>query len=295
MGTTVNNSSMAGVGTQSAMTGTVSYGYSSNKTVRTYGSHNSSKKKTPNKKLNYNPREISGQLIRVKKAQNAAVVLTRAKAKVALLARQGGSGQYSQREVANALTHARSMVRCAQLKVRNLKMEEQEHKSYEKKNGAKDQQRKAEVKRRVAQKERRLESKIAAKEMQEATRKKREYNEIMQKRRMHRSQEQGKINEADMKYIKGMLEQGRDSGYSAVRSEAILNLSAHAAALAELQRLEAERRQLEHEMESEAATETAMDAGVSVDMSVLPAGDAGGAETAPVPEAVVAMSVDVAV
>lgn len=295
MGTTVNSSGMAGIGTQSAMAGTVSQGYNSSKTARTYGSRNSSKKKTPTKKLNYNPREISGQLLRVKKAQNAAVVLTRAKAKVALLARQGGSGQYSQREVANALTHARSMVRCAQLKVRNLKMEEREHKSYEKKNSAKDQQSKAEVKRRVAQKERQIESKIAAKEMQEATRKKREYNEIMQKRRMHRSQEQAKINEADMKYIKGMLEKDHDSGYSEVRPEAIMDLSAHAAALAELQRLEAERQQLEHEMESEAAAEAAMDSGVSVDMSVMPTGDVGGAEAAPVPEAAVAMSVDVAV
>lgn len=289
MGTTM--SGMAGVGSQSAMMGTVSTG-SSKKYNRASGSRSGSKKTTPKKKLNYNPREISGQLVRVKKSQSASVVLTRAKARVALLMRQSGSGQYDRREVANAVAHAQRMVRCAQLKVRNLKSEEMEQKGYDKKHGAKDQQSKGEVKRRIAQKERQLESKIAAKEMQETMRQKREYREMMQRRRMHRTEEQSKINEADMKYIKGMLEQGR-SGYDAVRPEAVLKLSAHAAALAELQRLETERQQLEQEMESsEAAVETSVDQGGGMDMSMVSA-EVANEEAAPVPEA--AVSVDVVV
>ena len=292
MGTTVNG--ITGVGLQSSMTGTVAAG-NSNRNSRTSGTRGGGKSKTPKKKLNYNPRDISGQLLRTKKAQNASIVLTRAKAKVALLMRQGASGQYSEREVANALIHARSMVRCSQMKVRHLRIEEQEHKSYEKKNGAKNQQRKAEVKRRVAAKERQLESKIATKELQEVTRQKREYNEMMQKRRMHRSKEQAKINEADMKYIKGMLEQNRDSGSSTVRSEAILDLSAHAAAIAELQRLEMERQQLEQQAEAEASAEMAADVSGGAEMAALPAGEAVGAEAASASEAAVAVSVDVAV
>ena len=289
MGTTVNG--MPSAASQSAMLGTLSVG-SNNRYGRTSATRSSSKKSTPKKKLNYNPREISGQLVRVKKSQSASIVLTRAKAKVALLMRQGGSGQYNQREIANAIAHAQRMVRCAQLKVRNLKTEEMEQKGYDKKHGAKDQQKKGEVKRRIAQKERQLESKIAAKEMQETIRQKREYREMMQRRRMHRTEEQSKINEADMKYIKGMLEKGHDNGYDAVRPEAVLELSAHAAALAELQRLESERQQMEQEMESEAAAEASMDPAGGIDISMVSA-ESVSAETAPIPEA--AVSVDVAV
>ena len=78
------------------------------------------------KSLNYNHREISGQLMRAKKSQSAGNVLSRAKRRLANLQTAAGSGQYDSKEVANAIAHARRMVRCAQLKVRNLKEEERE-------------------------------------------------------------------------------------------------------------------------------------------------------------------------
>lgn len=71
-----------------------------------------------------------------------------------------------------------------------------------------------------------------------------------------------------------------------------MQLSAHAAALAELQRLESERQQLEHEMGSEAAVESSVDQGGGIDMSMVSAKVAS-AEAAPAPEA--AVSVDAAI
>ncbi len=63
--------------------------------------------------------------------------------------------------MADALAHARRMVRCAQLKVRNLREEEREQQSVQKENSGKSQQKEHEVKRRVAQKERQLKQKVA--------------------------------------------------------------------------------------------------------------------------------------
>lgn len=243
------------------------------------------KTKTAKKPLNYNPREISGQLVRVKKAQGAATVMTRAKSRLAILQRAAGTGQYDTRELANAIAHARRMVRCAQLKVRNLEEEEREQKAHSKESSAQKLQKQGEIKRRVAQKERKLKQKITLEESQEVLREKSKRNEMIRKRRMHRNQEQGKINEADMKYIKGQMENGRgfDNGsYSAMGQGAVLDLSLEAAALAEVQMLE---QQIQAEVEAEVTAEMAMETGGiadapgSTDMGNTAADSSAGAET----------------
>lgn len=83
-------------------------------------------------------------------------------------------------------------VRCAQLKVRNLREEEREQQSVQKENSGKSQQKEHEVKRRVAQKERQLKQKVAIENTQEVLRQKKKKNEIAQKQQRHRSQERGK-------------------------------------------------------------------------------------------------------
>ena len=246
----------------------------------------------PKKRLNYNYRDISGQLIRAKKSQSAAMVTARAQSKLAVLSRSAASGQYSKKEIANAIAHARRMVRCAQQKTRNLREEEMEQRSHEKETSARDQQRRNEAKRRIAQKERKIECKIAAKEIQENSRNKRRRNEMMKKRLMHRSQERAKMNEADMKYIKGQMD--RDDGeehYSPLGDSAVLDLSMEAAALAEIQRLDQERQQIEAQIEAEIAAEIAMESGSdgSGSMASLPS-QSTAAQSAPVEAA----SVDVA-
>lgn len=253
MGTTINQAA-GSMNTQSVMTGMLTIKNTNNPQARMSALRRTSSE-AKKKQLNYNHREISGQLLRAKKAQNASNVLTRAKSKLAVLQRQAGTGQYDAKEIANALAHARRMVRCAQLKVRNLREEEREQKSHNRENGEREQQKRSEVKRRVAQKEREIKSKVAIEEMQEAAREKSKRNEMVQKRRMHRNQERSRINEADMKYIKGQMENGRDAGsYS---GNAVLDLSMEAAAMAEIQMSAQAQQQIEAEVEAEVEAEAA--------------------------------------
>lgn len=208
--------------------------------------------KKEKKPLNYNHREISAQLMRAKRAQNAASVVTSAKRKLATLQRQAGSGQYDTKQMASAIAHARRMVRCAQLKMRNLREEEQEQRAKSREDGAQDQKMRNEIRRRVAQKERELESKLAIEQMQQVAEKKRRKNELVQKQRMHRNQERSRIQEADMKYIKSMMD--RDGAADAGNSGgggAVFDLSMEAAAMREVQMLE----QAQQAAELEAAAE----------------------------------------
>ncbi len=281
MGTTINGAT-GSMNTQSVMVGTLTIKNTNNPQARMSALCRTDNKTKTKKQLNYNHKEISGQLLRAKKAQNAANVLTRAKSKLATLQRQAGTGQYDTKEIANALAHARRMVRCAQLKVRNLREEEQEQKAHKRENGAHEQQKQNEVKRRVAQKEREIKSKVTIEEMQEAAREKRKRNEMVQKRRMHRNQEQSRINEADMKYIKGQMENNRDAGSYSSSGCAVLDLSMEAAAMAEVQMLAQAQQEIEAEVEAEieaeVAAEIAMgDVGAAVGNSTSSAGslDAG--------------------
>lgn len=211
------------------------------------------------KTLNYNHREISGQIVRAKKSQNAATVVSRAKSRLAMLQRQAGSGQYDTKEMANALAHARRMVRCAQLKVQNLREEEREQKANKRQSREETQQNRNEVKRRVAQKEREVQRKVVTQEIQQAVNEKRMRRELEQKRRIHRNQEQGQITEAEMKYLKGIKE--NNSGANPGSSQGVvLDLSMEAMAMAEVQMLEA---QIQQEVEMEVETEMSMDMGMT--------------------------------
>lgn len=265
MGTTING--VTGTNVQSAMTGTVTI-KNSNDPRAWLGTVCKTEKKTT-KPLNYNHREISGQLLRAKKPQSAAGVLTRAKSRLANLQRAAGTGQYNQKEVATAIAHARRMVRCAQLKVRNLREEEREQKIHQKESGAKQQQKQGEVKRRVAAKERELRKKVSIEETEEILIEKRKRTEMAQKRRMHRNQERGKIAEADMKYIKAMSDNSSGTASSSYCEDSgiALDISSAAMALAELAMMEQASAEIEMEAEAEVEAEMAIEAGSTSDFS----------------------------
>ena len=117
------------------------------------------------------------------------------------------------------------MVECAQLKVRHLKQEEIENRKYKSENKSEVTQKKGEIKRRAANKERELKEKIAIEEIQNVQKEKAKRIEIRQKRNSHRRQEQSKISEADMKYIKDQMENRNTSDISP-DSGVIVSLSA---------------------------------------------------------------------
>lgn len=248
----------------SAMTGTVVITNQSGSASKTR-----SKAKAGRKRLNYNHREISGQLLRAKKTQNAAVVLTRAKSKLGVLQRSAASGKYDKKEVANAIAHASRVIRCAQLKVNHLKQEESEQKKNSQSSSSELRQKKGELKHRAVQKERNLRQKAAVEEIQMARWQKTKQQEMLRKRRMNRMEELGKINDADMRYLMGQIEnlknQSADCG-SAERG-VILELSMEAACLNEEQiRLQAER-------EAEIAMEGELGVSNSIDLPTVVGGD----------------------
>ncbi len=252
MGITVNGINTPGM--QAAMMGTVTIKNRNDARARMAALRNTGQKK-PVKRLNYNHREISGQILQAKKAQSASTVLVRAKSKVAQVARCGASGQYDRKEVAAALAHAKRMVRCAQLKVRNLREEEREQSAHYDEGNVRARQKKSEIKRRAAQKEQKIEQKVQIEVSQEIQRTKRKQQELMQKKNMHRTRERGKITEADMKYLETMSNEGKMpyTGSTGYDGGVMVSLSAEAAALA---LTEAE---IQAEVERELAAEFGMD------------------------------------
>lgn len=214
--------------------------------------------KRPKKRLNYNPREISSQLARAHKSRNAAVVLARAGIKLGVLQQAYASGQYNESEVRIAIAHAKRMVECARVKTSNLKEEEILKKRNDRDHNSGEQKKRNEVKRRVRQKEQNLKVKMSLEENQRILKEKNRKQLLLQKRRMHRNDEQRRITEADMKYLEDQLKNNQSD--KTVRYEGVsLDLSAEAAKMAELQQLE---QQIEQEIELEVEIEyAAMDAG----------------------------------
>ena len=138
-----------------------------------------SKSSGTKKKLNYNYKEVSNQLLRAKKPQGAANALTKAKSRLATLQRYAATGEYDSKEISAAVAHARRMVECAQLKVRHLKQEEIENRKYKSENKSEVTQKKGEIKRRAANKERELKEKIAIEEIQNVQKEKAKRIEIL--------------------------------------------------------------------------------------------------------------------
>ena len=62
--------------------------------------------------------------MRAKKAVGASQVLSRARAKLAMLKRAQATGEYDSAELENAIAHAKRMIDCAGMKVKNLREED---------------------------------------------------------------------------------------------------------------------------------------------------------------------------
>lgn len=262
MATTVNG---VGVGAAANFAGaSLTVKSTTNTIARSQAIQRQSSRKTK-KKLNYNSKEISSQLLRASKSRNAAMVLTRAKSKVSNLQRCLGTGQYNDSEVRVALAHANRMVKCAKMKLQNLKEEEQLRSHYEREHANKEQQQKNEVKRRVTQKEQEIKTKIVLDEAQQAIKEKSMRQDLLRKKRIHRNAERGKINEADMKYLKEQMNE-RGNTYSD-SSGVMLELSTQAVGISELEMSEHALQLLENQLEQEVALEMG-DIGMSTSMSM---------------------------
>ncbi len=209
------------------------------------------KARAQKKKLNYNSREIRSALMRAVKSQSAGMVLSSAKSKLIGLLKCKGTGMYEENELNAAITHARRMVRCAQLKVRNLTKEErQKHrdrKSFE--SDCKD---------------------TNMEQLQRALRQKQRKLALVKKRRMHRNLERMKMDQADEEYKQ---KQAQNQAQSKQTSTAITNYSAPK----DLSGLELDKIELElSKEEAQLTIETA-----NLAMEAAAADLSAGGETAP--------------
>lgn len=161
-------------------------------------------KKAPKKKLNYNPREIRSLLLQAKKAQSASKVACQAQSKLSNLAKCKGTGMYDEAQLSSAIIHAKRMVQCAKMKARNLRQEEDQQRKAAKKAKAEEQAKKREIKHKISQKEHEIEQREHMEKSQRIARQHLRNQELARRRRMHRSFEKGKMDEADEEYKKNM-------------------------------------------------------------------------------------------
>lgn len=250
---------------------------------RTSPARKSQQKKVPKKRLNYNPREIRSALLRATRSQAAGNVLCQAKSQLANLAKCKGTGMYNESELSSAIIHARQMVRCAQLKTRNLKQEEQQTKKHSKQAKAEEQQQKNEIKRRVSQKERQLEQKMNLEKSQLEQKKQARIQEMMRRRRQHRNLERSKMDEADKEYQSSMGRAMREEAFDVAARTAFYPQEGVEMELSDMG-IEMTEAQLEQQAEMMAAAEIAsMGSAVSPDLG-------GGVDAASAPS----MSADAA-
>lgn len=183
-----------------------------------------SKSKSGKKSLSYNPKEISSQIMRAKKAVRASQVLSRARAKLAMLKRAQATGEYDLVELENAIAHAKRMIDCASMKVNNLREEDRLRKKAQEK-----------AEREQFENAKRLEN---------------------LKKRTHRQDENKALFDADSKYYE--KEANNVAGSSACASMAVSS----AAASLELSSVSGQMRNLEltkSAMSQSAATGQAVD------------------------------------
>lgn len=132
-------------------------------------------KKKAKKKLKYNSREVAAQLARATRSIGASMALISASDKLASLQKLAVTGDYDMNEVRAAITHARSMVRCARMKKNHLLAEENLEREGKKKNGENNISKEQKVQQLVQR-------------------------ELKKMRRKNRAREKGKIEAAQMRY-----------------------------------------------------------------------------------------------
>lgn len=209
---------------------------------------NTSNKKTSNKKLKYNFREISTLLLNANKSQTASSVFIMAVDRLAYLRSAAATGQYDKTEVLNAITHANRMVACAKAKVRNLREEETEKQQNDK---AEDSLSEMRNKYKKSFKKQQLELK-------------KQQLELKKKCRKHRNEERSQIDAAN-----GAYERNKGRKSSAI---SLLNASERVVLL-ELKNLEMKERQ-EKNHNTGVASGCTNNSGTVVDVTVSTETDA---------------------
>lgn len=267
---TVNKSfgQFSGIPSTSLNIGNMTVSISKTKNIRNQNQFNRTKRK-----LQYNSKEISSQLMRAKKSGNASMVLAKAKSRLGMLSRHLGSGQYDEKEVWTAIAHAKRMVKVARLKVSNLREEERMSVDNQREQVINEVQKSNELKRRVYKRKQEIRTEITIEEAKLTRKEKANEQKLMLKRRINRQTELAEINKADMKYLKSKIENGTESN-RVDTTGVVFELSTSAANLQELTLLEKqiqEQLELEIQMQMEIINESLL-AGNDLSSAAIPTG-----------------------
>ncbi len=160
--------------------------------------------KKKQRKVQYNFKELSGQLMRAKTMGNTSQVAAKARGKIAQLRKNLRSGEYDDKKIENAINHAEKMIRIAQKRMKHLREEDNEKKQHRV-----SQTRKEKTKTVSKESIRREALKKVDKSSDSLTRmsaKNMDPYELERLKKKHRSEEMREIREADLKYIKAMHE-----------------------------------------------------------------------------------------
>ena len=76
------------------------------------------------KRLQYNFKAMSAQIMQAKTSGNASRVASKARREIAMLQRNMKNGEYDEDEIKNAIAHAKSLERVARKRVKHLRQEE---------------------------------------------------------------------------------------------------------------------------------------------------------------------------
>lgn len=182
------------------------------------------------KRLNYNFKAVSSQILLSKTSNSAGKVVTKARGKLASLLRKVGSDDYDDTELRHAIIHARKMERVAKRRQKHLKQEEdieQKGKNQEQEDvlleGVEDQEvqdeqlemTEEELRQLLEEYERlmqqameeamqELEMEELAEEFSEAVYEM-EPEDLEQLKKKHRTDEAKEIADADMKYLRSVF------------------------------------------------------------------------------------------
>lgn len=186
------------------------------------------------KRLNYNYKKISNQILMSKTSESASQTAGRARRMVATLKRKLRSYEYNDKEIKNAIIHAEKMARIAKKRKKHIEEEERAEKtgsyfeeekieeneeSEDEKEAAKQESEVSEEKLRELEEElKKLMEESTEETMEEsleeltdaligAAHKNMDHEDVERIRKKHRADELREIIEADMKYLKALFEQ----------------------------------------------------------------------------------------
>lgn len=220
---------------------------------------NFSKTETKTKKvLNYSYKKVSSSIQSAKNISQASNAVSSANSNLSALRRKAASGNYDDEELNIAISHAKRMIAVAKKKLAHIK-----HEVMNKKDDDKQISSKKEVVVKIPDEKIRAEQQKELRRIEDEIKK-----QEKQEKQAHRGEENNKLLDADMTYLKAKIEiwkrGGGDLGIMMAQSQgAAMNMDM-TQTLTDTSKLNTEQIELSAEQSAEGQTEAAAAAGINL-------------------------------